>query len=182
MIFTHTFSSSLTKWNVHKINVSVLLRGIWRGRMACVISVQLRLSSLHSPEYSQDVSNMPTCKYSGLQQAPNPQPQTTNMLHQPHCYKKKKEKQQRKLLLILHTWSKLVSLMEKVWWVCVDRPLEQPLPDEQELLPESESESLQLHEPLSEPCTQLHTSGSQSSRMLVKCVSYHNKVLTVQIN
>lgn len=72
--------------------------------------------------------------------------------------------------------------MEKVWWVCEDRPLEQPLPDEQELLSESESESLQLHEPLSEPCTQLHTSGSQSSRMLVKCASYHNKVLPVQIN
>jgi len=45
--------------------------------------------------------------------------------------------------------------MEKVWWVCEDRPLEQPLPDEQELLPESESESLQLHEPLSEPCTHI---------------------------
>jgi hypothetical protein len=58
--------------------------------------------------------------------------------------------------------------MEKVWWVCEDRPLEHPLPDEQELLSESESESLQLHEPLSEPCsTQLHTSGSQSSNALV---------------
>lgn len=70
-------------------------------------------------------------------------------------YSRKRHKNQEKLLLILQTWSKLVSLMEKVWWVCEDRPLEQPLPDEQELLPESESESLQLHEPLSEPCTHI---------------------------
>ena len=70
-------------------------------------------------------------------------------------YSRKRHKYQEMLLLILQTWSKLVSLMEKVWWVCEDRPLEQPLPDEQELLPESESESLQLHEPLSEPCTHI---------------------------
>lgn len=150
--------------------------------MACVTSVQVHLS-IYKLLHSQKM--LVTCQHAHIQtfgrlQTHNLELLTCSFNHP--VTRRNIQKQQKRLLLILQTCSKLVSLMEKVWWVCEDRPLEQPLPDEQELLSESESESLQLQEPLSEPCTQLHTSGSQSSRMLVKCVSYHNKVLPLQNN